>query len=515
MPARGWLACLALAFAGLAAVLPLQSSAAKLLVAVDSSKQGITPFISLVSAHMDDTSLLDHVQFTVSPKPGSLTRPVSARYSSNYLLGKGDIDETTGALTVPVFGLYQDFTNTVEIVFTFVDGTSQTNTLSIKTIRYNTTTNFGGTFDHPATVITPRTKDAALSYDFIEMKSGINTHSPTVIDTDGEIRWVGTTDDASVTVIFYGGSFYSAYYLPGTINTHTGAGPPGTTILRNDFDGTSTNIADYAAAGVTTFHHNFDFGKSGILTCTSTAEYTDSTIMEVDTSGNVLKNWNLATIISQAMTAGGDDPSQFVPAPGALTDWFHNNANTYRPSDNSLVVSSREDFVIALDYDTGAIKWILGDPTKQWYQFPSLRKYALKGTTGTHYPIGQHAVSFFRDDLLLFDDGYQSINHTPPGKSRTYSAPRKYSIPEGGDTATETWHYLADPPIFSPITSSVYEDAPGQYLIDYAVGGPYVFTELIGLLPNGDKAFDYKYNLVADVTCWNAVPIHLENLVFE
>jgi Arylsulfotransferase (ASST). len=30
-----------------------------------------------------------------------------------------------------------------------------------------------------------------------------------------------------------------------------------------------------------------------------------------------------------------------------------------------VIVSSRENFVIAIDYETGAIKWILGDPTKK------------------------------------------------------------------------------------------------------------------------------------------------------
>jgi hypothetical protein len=110
-----------------------------------------------------------------------------------------------------------------------------------------------------------------------------------------------------------------------------------------------------------------------MLVDVNTTTQTESVIMEVDGSGNVLKTWNLATIISAAMTAGGDDPTQFVyPSP---TDWFHNNAVTYRRSDNSLVVSSRENFVICLDYETGAIKWIL---VNQKYQFPSLVQYALR-----------------------------------------------------------------------------------------------------------------------------------------
>ncbi len=484
-------------------------AAANKLVTISSHTPGSTPFIEFVKAQMDDTSLLDYVTFTITPKSGSLTRPVSARYSSTYLTNKGYIDASTGAVTVPVFGLYQDYANTATVTFGFTDQTVENDTVDIVTAHYNS-----AAFDQPHKVITARTTEP-ISYDFIEMKSDINLHSPTIIDTDGEVRWVGTINDATLTTIFYDNSYYSVYYQPGPINTHTGMGPPGTTILRNDFDGTVTPVADYAAAGVTTFHHNFDFGKTGILTCTSTADYTYSTIMEIDTAGNVLNNWNLATIISNAMTAGGDDPSQFVPASGALTDWFHNNANTYRPSDDSLIVSSRENFVIALDYSTGAIKWILGDPTKEWHQFASLRKYELKAGPGTHYPIGQHAVSVVDDKLLLFDDGFGSTVQKPAGKSRTYSAPRKYSIDQGAGVATEIWNYLHDPAIYSPITSSVYEDATNNYLVDYAVGGPYLFTELVGLLPSGAKAFDYKYALVHDVTAWNSKPIHLEDLVFN
>ena len=147
-----------------------------------------------------------------------------------------------------------------------------------------------------------------------------------------------------------------------------------------------------------------------------TVDQTESVNLEVDAAGNVLRTWNLADIISAAMIAGGDDPSQFVyPAP---TDWFHNNATTYRSSDDSLIVSSRENFVIALDYDSGNIKWILGDPTKHWHQFPSLRAFALTLAPGTLPPIGEHALSMSGDQLLLFDNGTGSNFQQPPGETR-------------------------------------------------------------------------------------------------
>jgi len=225
----------------------------------------------------------------------------------------------------------------------------------------------------------------------------------------------------------------------------------------------------------------------------------------------VLKSWNLADIISSAMIARGDDPSSFVyPAP---TDWFHNNATAYRASDNSLIVSSRENFVIAIDYDSGAIKWIMGDPTKKWHQFRSLRYFQLALGPDTLPPIGQHAVSISADKLLLFDDGTGSSFQMPPGETRTYSATRKYDLDLVNGKATEIYHYLADPSIYSPYCSSVYEDAPDNYVIDYTLGGPYIFTGLVGLDSLGNKAFEYRYQeLDFCGTAWNAIQIHWEHL---
>jgi hypothetical protein len=108
-----------------------------------------------------------------------------------------------------------------------------------------------------------------------------------------------------------------------------------------------------------------------------TTTQTESVNVEVDGFGQVLKRWDLADIISAAMRAGGDNPSLFVAA--APNDWFHNNAVAYRSSDNSLLVSSRENFVICIDYDTGAIN--LGDPTSNGISFiycAPMRDIALK-----------------------------------------------------------------------------------------------------------------------------------------
>jgi hypothetical protein len=217
------------------------------------------------------------------------------------------------------------------------------------------------------------------------------------------------------------------------------------------------------------------------------------------------------------MIAGGDDPSQFVAT--IPNDWFHLNAVAYNRADDSLIVSSREDFVICLDYETGTIKWILGDPTKQWHQFPSLAQYALDLAPGSLPPIGQHAVSLaFDQKLLLFDNGLNSLHHDPPGVNRDYASPRKYNLDLENNLATEIWNYERDQSIFSPICGSVYEDSPLNYLIDYAdINGltdENQYAQLLGLDAAGEQVFLYQYPTPACGVAYNAFQVHLENTSF-
>ena len=141
--------------------------------------------------------------------------------------------------------------------------------------------------------------------------------------------------------------------------------------------------------------------------------------METESSGNVIKTWHMDQIISAAMLADGENPDLFVyPSPN---DWFHNNAVAYNRADDSLIVSSRENFLICIDYETGAIKWILGDPTKLWYLFPALNQYALTVPAVSSPPIGQHGVSVTYDqNIMVFDNGFNSLFQQPPWASRSY-----------------------------------------------------------------------------------------------
>ena len=459
-------------------------------ITITGHTAGVTPFISKLTLAVSNTTVLKSIQFTIDPKPGSVTRPLSGTYSNDYLVSRGFEHPPVTEIILPVYGLYDGYANIVRLTYRFLDGSSKQDVTSVTT----------ATFDDPCgyknpTILQRRTNSTDLSYDYIMAKGSCSDFAPAIIDTDGALRWVGTAGISFGSAIFFDNAAYLGH---------------GRKLSRIDLDGTVTLLGDYSSLGVINFHHNIDRGKVGIILDADTTTDYNSVNIEVDASGRVLKQWNMAAIISAAMIAGGDDPNQFVyPSP---TDWFHNNGVTYNRADDSLIVSSRENFLICLDYETNAIKWILGDPTKKWYQFPSLRKFALTLAPGSLPPIGQHSPSItFDQNILVLDNGQ-------PG--RFYSSPRKYSLDLVGKTATEVWNFPMNQSIYCPFCGSIYEDAPYNYLIDYSIvngglpGRP-TFAQLLGLNAAGETIFSYRYPATNCGKIYRAFPIHLENTKFS
>lgn len=477
-----------------AALSPFASAtqADETVITIRAKTPGPTPFINKLTLSVADPTVLDRIQFAIAPKTGSVTRPLSATYKESYLAGRDYVDLQAGEIIVPVFGLYDDYANTVTLTYFFADGSSKQDSTTIQTQLYSDPCGYKN-----MTKLQPRTANIDLSYDFILTTSNCAQNSPTVVDTDGTIRWVGTAGIRNYTETFYDNGIYIA----------------DSGVSRMELDGAVTRLVDLETLQAVGLHHSIDPGKRGLILDINTESWVESVNIEIDAAGNILKKWFLGDIIRQAMIDGGDDPTPFVRnAKGrydfnAFEDWCHNNATAYWRADDSLIISSRENFVICLDYETGAIKWILGDKTKQWYQYPSLRKYALELTPGSYPPIGQHTVSVTKDNhLLLFDNGQESRNHAPYGVHRPYSAPRKYRLDLEAKTASEVWSYPNDRTVRAAFRSSVYEDAPLNYLVHYDLG----FQRVLGLTAAGEKVFDYRFPGAG----FRSLPVHWENLTF-
>ncbi|MGH8092757.1 MAG: aryl-sulfate sulfotransferase [Chthoniobacterales bacterium] len=474
--------------------LALGTQADDTTITVTGQNPGATPLIKQLVLLASDTSVIRSIEFTIAPKPGSVTRPLSSTSAVSYLIDRGYLNPATGEIFLPVWGLYAGYANSVTLTYRFLDGSSKQDSITITTDPFVEACGYNAPI-----VLQARTDTTALSYDYLMVKGYCSYYSPGIIDTDGELRWVGAGGLSGSAAAFFDNAMYLA------VNT---------ILYRIDLDGTVSLLHDYSDIGVVDFHHNVDRGKFGLFLEADTAAQVESTILEVDATGTLLKRWDMSEIISQAMLAGGDDPTQFVfPSPD---DWFHNNATSYNGADDTIIISSRQSFVIAIDYQSDEIKWILGDPSKQWYVFPSLTQFAFTLTPNSLPPIGQHAVSVaYDEDLLLFDNGYNSTFYDIRGDLRTYSAPRRYCLDEGTVAATEVWNYEMDQSVDSPVCGSVYEDSPNNYLVDYAFengfGAESNYARVLGLSATGEKVFDYRYPTVSCSEIFNAVPLHLES----
>jgi hypothetical protein len=465
-------------------------------ITISGHTTGATPFISRLTLQVSDTTVLKSIQFSIDPKLSSVTRPLSGTYSKDYLGSRGFVHPPE--IILPVYGLYAGYANIIRLTYRFLDGSSKQDVTAVTTAAFDDPCGY----DNP-TVLQARTNSTDLSYDYLLIKGSCSNFEPAIIDTDGALRWVGTAGISVGSTIFFDNAVYLGHNR---------------LLTRIDLDGTVTEIGDYGSLGIVNFHHNIDRGKNGILLDADTTTYLESVIIEVNASGRVLKTWNLANIISAAMIAGGDDPSEFVYR--SPIDWFHMNGVAYNRADDSLIVSSRENFLICIDYETSRIKWILGDPMKKWHQFPSLSNFALTVPPASLSPIGQHAPSITYDqNLLTFDNGKNSWSHVPRGDERRYSSPRKYQLNLSSKTATEVWNFSMNESVYSPYCSSIYEDAPYNYLIDYSLvngglPGLPVFARLLGLNAAGERIFYYQYPATNCGKIYRALPVHLENTKF-
>jgi arylsulfate sulfotransferase len=455
------------------------------------------PFIEWLTLHLNSTANLVSVEFNIQPKAGSVSAPVDVSYSNSGLIERGYMSTEGTTLTLPIFALYAGYTNQVTLKFSFQDGSTRSLITNITTADYIDPT---GIYQNP-TILKQRAAGSSLGFNFFVMKSELG--SPVIVDTDGEVRWAlpGTVWDSLSTALV------NDQFVIGN------AGAPSVYQLR--LDGTLTQNS-LTSPSITYFHHNIDHGNTGLLAAVNTqtngVQNIESNVIEMTAQGSIFNHWDLGAIISSYMQSMGDDAADFV-RPGV--DWFHNNAAAYDSTDDSVIISSRENFVIKLDYHTGNIIWILGDPTKYWYTFPSLRAKALTVTSGGLYPIGQHAVSITPDGhLLLFNDGLGSLNQPvgqPAGETRSFSAVSAYSIDTATMTATNVWNYEDGQTIYSEICSSAYFGQQESLLIDYAVADNQTHAQLVGLDSKHQVAFAFQYPTTGCDTSWNAVPIYLES----
>src|SRR6476469_3462999 len=201
-------------------------------ITITGQAAGATPFISNLTLQVSNTTVLKSVQFTINSKPGSVVRPLSGSYASNYLVSRGF--EHPPEIILPVYGLYAGYTNTVRLTYRFLDGSSKQAVTSITTATFD---DQGCGYDNP-TKRQPRTNSTLLSYDYIMIKGSCNHFEPAIIDTDGALRWVGTAGISFGSFIFFDNAVYLGH---------------GHQLFRIELDGAVTLVGDYGSLGIVNF----------------------------------------------------------------------------------------------------------------------------------------------------------------------------------------------------------------------------------------------------------------------
>jgi len=464
-------------------------NSAPALSVVESVSEGATPFIGdiTVSGVPQSTTTFS---FRIEPKPGTFSEPVTAVFTRQYLSLNGYFSDST-TVTIPLFGLYDDYDNTVTITMKSSGGRTTTLNHGLTTSEWSSSCR--DTLVAATKVVSP-SSSVKLDYSFFMLKAWACGAHPIVMDIDGNIRWVGTVGSAQQGSTFFHNNFYVGN---------------GSDLYEITPFGDSHSVGNYSADGYATFHHNIDPGRIGMLLEFNKSPDVESDVIEVDANGEVLETWDVADIVRKAMIKGGDDPSAFVRRGD---DWFHNNAATYWKQKNQIVLSGREDFVIGIGYDDDKIKWILGDPDKAWYTYPSLRAFALDYPEGTNPPIGEHAVSFTSaGNLMFFNNGLASGAHSPSGDSRLTSFPQQFSLNLSKQKAKEVWRFDHSPALWSPICSSIYQHGT-SYLVDYASEGGGI--RLVGLDNHKRIGFELKINGSGIDWGWNAYPFDFTGMRF-
>ena len=237
---------------------------------------------------------------------------------------------------LPIYGLYPDFNNTVIIKIG-----EKEKVINIKTEE------LPKGFILPTSV---RANKGKLGNELYFMApSGLN--KACAYDINGDVRWY-----LNNVALWENSKLENGHIM---VSTERIINRPYYTTGLYEIDFLGRVYKEYSLPGG--YHHDYyEMPNGNLLVASNLFNNPDGTvedyIVEINRkTGKIVKKFNLRNVLAQ-----NDSKSENW----CVYDWFHNNAVWYDEKTNSITLSGRhQDAVINIDYKTGKLNWIIGDPT--------------------------------------------------------------------------------------------------------------------------------------------------------
>ncbi len=346
---------------------------------------------------------------------------------------------------LPIYGLYADTDNQITISYSD-NGQTTTKTINV------TTDPLPNDLALPTEVIADKTQLTNDLYFFTPSSQGYAV----AYDVNGDVRWY-LSQQATWKI----DRLANGHLL---VSTDRLVNQPYYTTGLYEMNLLGKIYVEYSLPGG--YHHDyFEMPNGNLLVATNDFNNVHGTvedvIVELDRqTGNIVKTFDLKNVLPME-DGKSENWSNY--------DWFHNNSVWYDDKTNSVILSGRhQDAVIALDYTTGQLKWIIGDPTNWSDEY---QKYFFT-------PIGdnfewqwsQHATMVTPDGyIFLFDNGNNKSkiadNYVPAQDS--YSRGVMYKIDTNNMTIEQVWQYGKErgSDFYSPYISDVDYIDTNHYII--------------------------------------------------
>ena len=383
--------------------------------------------------------------------------------------------------TLPIYGLYADYDNEVTIVYG-----DTTKTIHIKTEKL------------PDNMVLPTDVTASKE----KLTNDLYFYTPSSIgytcayDVNGDVRWYLTNYALwKIDRLQNGHLLVSTERLINTPYYMTGL---------YEMDLLGKVYTEFSLEGG--YHHDYyEMENGNLLVASDDFNNADGTvedyIVELDRkTGKPIKTFDLKDILNME-----DGQSENWSA----YDWFHNNSVWYDKKTDSITLSGRhQDAVININYKTGKLNWIIGDPTNWSKEY---QKYFLKPVGDNfEWQWSQHAAMITPEGyVFLLDNGNnKSKNKEDYVKAEdSYTRGVMYQIDTDKMTIEQIWEYGKErgSEFYSPYISDVDYLDKDHYIVH---SGGIVYVD--GKNSNQPAGFSKDAKLVSDT-----VELKDDEVIFE